>query len=280
MNNALKNSINVILKAALNEDKIHSDITTLSLVDSRVISCEIKFKEKAVLCGTKIVTHIAKNFNKKIKIEWKYNDGDLIKRGTRVGLITGPANKILSIERILLNFLQKTSGIATSTSILYKSIKNTKIKLLDTRKTTPGWRLIEKYSVKVGGGNNHRLDLSKLILIKDNHIKFCNGINKALKKLQKAKSKNEVEVEVKSIHQLNEALKFKIKRIMLDNFNLSDTKKAIKIIRKYPKVEIEVSGGINVAKIKEISNLDIDFISAGSITHSSQSIDISMNVLK
>ena len=197
-----------------------------------------------------------------------------------MGLITGPANKILSIERILLNFLQKTSGIATSTSILYKSIKNTKIKLLDTRKTTPGWRLIEKYSVKVGGGNNHRLDLSKLILIKDNHIKFCNGINKALKKLQKAKSKNEVEVEVKSIHQLNEALKFKIKRIMLDNFNLSDTKKAIKIIRKYPKVEIEVSGGINVAKIKEISNLDIDFISAGSITHSSQSIDISMNVLK
>ena len=101
MNNALKNSINVILKAALNEDKVHSDITTLSLVDSSVISCEIKFKEKAVLCGTKIVTHIAKNFNKKIKIEWKYNDGDLIKRGTRVGLITGPANKILSIERIL-----------------------------------------------------------------------------------------------------------------------------------------------------------------------------------
>ena len=132
----------------------------------------------------------------------------------------------------------------------------------------------------MGGGNNHRLDLSKLILIKDNHIKFCNGIDKALKKLQKAKSKNEVEVEVKSIRQLNEALKFRIKRIMLDNFNLSDTKKAIKIIRKYPKVEIEVSGGINVAKIKEISNLDIDFISAGSITHSSQSIDISMNVLK
>ena len=109
---------------------------------------------------------------------------------------------------------------------------------------------------------------------------FFNGIDKALKKLQKAKSKNEVEVEVKSIRQLNEALKFKIKRIMLDNFNLSDTKKAIKIIRKYPKVEIEVSGGINVTKIKEISNLDIDFISAGSITHSSQSIDISMNVLK
>ena len=280
MNSALKNSISTILKTALKEDKVDSDITTTNLVDSSNITCEIIFKEQGILCGKEIISFLTKNYSKNIKIKWNNKDGDLIKKGAQVALIVGPANKIFTLERILLNFLQKTSGIATSTFNFGKFIKNTKIKILDTRKTTPGWRLIEKYCVRAGGGTNHRTNLSELILIKDNHIDFCNGVTAALEKISNKKIKKEIEIEVKSISQVNEALKFKIKRIMLDNFSISNTIKAIKIIRSFPDIEIEVSGGMNVAKIRRISKLDVDYVSVGSITHSSPSIDISMNVLK
>jgi len=280
MNSALKKSVSTILNSSLKEDKVSSDITTKTLIEDSNLTCELLFKESGILCGTKIVNYLVKKFNNKIKIVWKLKEGSYVKKNTRVAIINGPGNKILTIERILLNFLQKTSGIATTTYNFCKPIKNKKINILDTRKTTPGWRLIEKYCVKIGGGENHRMDLSKLILIKDNHIKSLRGVEPTLTKLFKKKRLAPVEIEVKSLSQLDSALKFKIKRVMLDNFTVPNIKKAINKIRKYPGVEIEISGGIDIPKIKKISSFDVDYISVGTITHSSPSIDISMNVLK
>ena len=280
MNSALKKSISTILNSSLKEDKVFTDITTQTLIEDSNLTCELIFKESGILCGTKIVTYLIKNFNDKIKIVWKFKEGSFVKKNTRIASIDGPGNKVLAIERVLLNFLQKTSGIATITYNFCKLIKNKKINLLDTRKTTPGWRLIEKYCVKVGGGQNHRMDLSELILIKDNHIRALNGVEYALLKIFKKKNRIPVEIEVKSLSELDSALKFKIKRVMLDNFSVPNIKKAIKRIREFPGIEIEISGGINMSKIKKISSLDVDYISVGTITHSSPSIDISMNVLK
>ena len=280
MNSALKKSVSTILNSSLKEDKVSSDITTKTLIEDSNLTCELLFKESGILCGTKIVNYLVKKFNNKIKIVWKLKEGSYVKKNTRVAIINGPGNKILTIERILLNFLQKTSGIATTTYNFCKPIKNKKINILDTRKTTPGWRLIEKYCVKIGGGENHRMDLSKLILIKDNHIKSLRGVEPTLTKLFKKKRLAPVEIEVKSLSQLDSALKFKIKRVMLDNFTVPNIKKAINKIRKYPDVEIEISGGIDIPKIKKISSFDVDYISVGTLTHSSPSIDISMNVLK
>ena len=280
MNSALKKSISTILNSSLKEDKVFTDITTQTLIEDSNLTCELIFKESGILCGTKIVTYLIKKFNDKINIVWKFKEGSFIKKNTRIASIDGPGNKVLAIERVLLNFLQKTSGIATITYNFCKLIKNKNINLLDTRKTTPGWRLIEKYCVKVGGGQNHRMDLSELILIKDNHIRALNGVERALLKIFKKKNRIPVEIEVKSLSELDSALKFKIKRVMLDNFSMPNIKKAIKRIREFPGIEIEISGGINMSKIKKISSLDVDYISVGTITHSSPSIDISMNVLK
>ena len=278
MDSALKKNISTIFKSSLKEDKVFSDITTKKLATSQKLQCEVVFKEKGLLCGKEVINYLLKIHYNKIKVIWKYNDGDFVNKGSVVATVTGPANKVLPIERIFLNFIQKMSGIATYTHECCKAIKNKKIKVLDTRKTTPGWRLIEKYCVRIGGGINHRMDLSEMILIKDNHIKTCGSITSALKKA--LANKPNIEIEVQSLLQLKEALKFKIKRIMLDNFTLNNTKKAIKIIRCFPKIEIEVSGGMNLPKLRKFSSLDIDFISIGSLTHSSKSIDISMNVKK
>ena len=280
MNSALKKSISTILNSSLKEDKVFTDITTQTLIEDSNLTCELIFKESGILCGTKIVTYLIKNFNDKINIVWKFEEGSFIKKNTRIASIDGPGNKVLAIERVLLNFLQKTSGIATITYNFCKLIKNKNINLLDTRKTTPGWRLIEKYCVKVGGGQNHRMDLSELILIKDNHIKALGGVEHTLAKLFKKKNRIPVEIEVKSLSELDSALKFKIKRVMLDNFSVPNIRKGIKRIREFPGIEIEISGGINMSKIKKVSSLDVDYISVGTITHSSPSIDISMNVLK
>ena len=279
MNSALKKNLGTIFKSSVLEDQTGHDITTKKLINSNKLKCALLFKEDGVLCGKGALNYLIKTHNKNIKIVWNFNDGDYIKRNTKVATIKGPGNQIVSIERILLNFIQRMSGIATLTNNYSKAIKNKKIKLLDTRKTTPGWRLIEKYCVKIGGGHNHRKNLSEMILIKDNHIAICGGVTKALKKIKNSKGRN-VEIEIKSISQLTEALKFNIKRIMLDNLNIKEIKKAIKIIRKYPGIEIEASGGMTLLRIKQISSLDLDYISVGALTHSSKSLDISMNVEK
>ena len=280
MDASLKKNINQILKISINEDKINSDITGKLLLSSKTISSEIKFKQGGIICGSNIIDYILNNINKRIKSKWFFKEGAWVKKDTVVGVITGPEKIIIKLERILLNFLQRTSGIATLTSLFNKHLKATKVKLLDTRKTTPGWRTIEKYAVRVGGGTNHRLNLNDAYLVKDNHIKICGGLKKTLNIIAVKNKIELVEVEVKNISEVKMVSKFNVKRIMLDNFKLNNIKKSIEIIRKNPNIEIEVSGGVNLKKIKFISKLDIDFVSIGALTHSSPSLDISLNVLK
>ena len=280
MKNALKKSIDSILELAIAEDKLTYDITSNMLLDSRTIKASIYFNEIGILCGSKIIDYIAKKIDRRIKIKWHYAEGKAIKKNSEVATVFGPANKIIPCERIILNFLQKLSGVATLTSRYVAQLKESKIKLLDTRKTTPGWRYLEKYAVIVGGGHNHRMDLSELILIKDNHIKICGNIRKTLEKLSKKNTKRKIEVEVKNISQINDAIKFKVNKIMLDNFNIKDVPKVIKIIRNSSRAKIELSGNFNLIKIKPALKLDIDYISIGRIIHSAPFLDISINVLK
>ena len=280
MKNTLKKSVDNILKFAIAEDKLKYDITSNMLLDSRNIKAGIYFNEIGILCGRRIVDYVIKKIDKKIRIKWHYKEGKTVKKNSEVASIFGPANKTIPCERIILNFLQKLSGIATLTNTYITQLKKSKIKLLDTRKTTPGWRYLEKYAVTIGGGQNHRKDLSQLILIKDNHIKICGNIRKTLEKISKTPTKEKIEVEVKKISEINDAVKFKINRIMLDNFNVKEITKAIKIIRNSSRAEIELSGNLNLKKIKTISKLDIDYVSVGRITHSAPFLNISINVLK
>ena len=192
----------------------------------------------------------------------------------------GPGNRIIAYERILLNFIQKLSGVATLTKSFVDTLANKKIQILDTRKTTPGWRHLEKYAVVVGGGKNHRMNLAESILIKDNHIKFCEGIEVVLDKIEKSKTNLRIEVEVSSLNELEKIVKFNINQIMLDNFKIREISKAIKMIRSTSKAKIELSGNIKQKDLKSLSSYDIDFISIGKLTHSAPFLDISMNVLR
>ena len=192
----------------------------------------------------------------------------------------GPGNRIIAYERILLNFIQKLSGVATLTKSFVDTLANKKIQILDTRKTTPGWRHLEKYAVVVGGGKNHRMNLAESILIKDNHIKFCEGIEVVLDKIEKSKTNLRIEVEVSSLNELEKIVKFNINQIMLDNFKIREISKAIRMIRSTSKAKIELSGNIKQKDLKSLSSYDIDFISIGKLTHSAPFLDISMNVLR
>jgi nicotinate-nucleotide pyrophosphorylase (carboxylating) len=194
--------------------------------------------------------------------------------------VQGPGNRIIAYERILLNFIQKLSGVATLTKSFVDTLANKKIQILDTRKTTPGWRHLEKYAVVVGGGKNHRMNLAESILIKDNHIKFCEGIEVVLDKIEKSKTNLRIEVEVSSLNELEKIVKFNINQIMLDNFKIREISKAIKMIRSTSKAKIELSGNIKQKDLKSLSSYDIDFISIGKLTHSAPFLDISMNVLR
>ena len=280
MNNALKRSVDIVLRIATKEDKTKEDITTKFLLNSKKIKMGVFFKETGVLCGKGIVNQIVKKINKDIQIRWNYKEGEEIKKGSTVAIISGPGNIIVSNERVILNFLQKLCGIATLTRLFVKKLDNKKIKILDTRKTIPGWRHLEKYAVEIGGGKNHRTDLAESILIKDNHIKISGDIDTTLRKVFKNKRKKKVEVEASSIKDVKKIIGFQINQIMLDNFKEKDIPKATKIIRESSSAKIEVSGNINLKNIKSMGKYDIDFISIGRITHSAQFLDISMDVLR
>ena len=232
------------------------------------------------MCGNKILNHIIKKIDENIKIKWGYKEGDRVKKGSLVAIVQGPGNRIIAYERILLNFIQKLSGVATLTKSFVDTLANKKIQILDTRKTTPGWRHLEKYAVVVGGGKNHRMNLAESILIKDNHIKFCEGIEVVLDKIEKSKTNLRIEVEVSSLNELEKIVKFNINQIMLDNFKIREISKAIKMIRSTSKAKIELSGNIKQKDLKSLSSYDIDFVSIGKLTHSAPFLDISMNVLR
>lgn len=267
-----------LIKTALAEDLGPGDITT-NLIIPQGLKGEgiIIAKEKGVISGLTVAKSVFKQIDPKLVFKSFIQDGTEVKSNSKVALVKGRAKSILAAERTALNFLQRLSGISTLTKEYVKKIKGTKVKILDTRKTTPGMRLLEKYAVRAGGGKNHRKGLYDMILIKDNHIKSAGSISSALKKAQKGRRNFKIEIETKNLKQVKEALSFKLDWIMLDNFKLKDLKKAVKLIRsKDKKVKIEASGQVNLKNVKKFALSGVDYISVGALTHSAKALDLSL----
>lgn len=264
-----------LVNAALAEDVGTGDITSRIVDQNKKGKGYFLAKEDFVLCGAEIAALCFTGFDKKTVVKFKYPDGYKIRKGTRFGTVAGSLRSVLTSERVALNFLQRMSGIATITRKLADEVKEYGVKILDTRKTTPLLRALEKYAVKTGGGCNHRFGLYDAVLIKDNHIVAAGGITEAVKRARKIKTTLiKIEVEVKNIVELREALKAGADRIMLDNMSAADVGKAVKIVNG--KAIIEVSGGINPGNIREYAACKPDYISLGFITHSARAVDISL----
>ena len=263
------------VKRALNEDLQYGDITTESVVlDHKIAKVDIIAKEKGVIAGTEVFKMVFKILGD-VEVDFSVSDGDQVEKGQHFGQVSGDAKKILMGERVALNYMQRMCGIATLTREFVERLEGTKVKLLDTRKTTPNMRIFEKYAVKVGGGTNHRFGLNDGVMIKDNHIEAAGGIKNAVSLARKnSPFVRKIEVEVESIEQLNEALEAKADIIMLDNMDIKTLKEAVKLIDN--RSEVEASGNVTLDNIREIAETGVDFISTGAVTHSFKVLDISM----
>jgi nicotinate-nucleotide pyrophosphorylase (carboxylating) len=275
--------IDKVIESAIKEDIGDGDHTSLACIPhTKTGKVKLLVKEQGIIAGISIAEEIVRKINEKIKFEKFINDGENVKPGDIVFTLEGNIISILQAERVILNFMQRMSGIATQTAIYADKIKDLKTKILDTRKTTPGLREIEKLSVKIGGGENHRMGLFDMIMIKDNHVDFAGGIEQAIEKTAKylkEKNKNiKIEIEVRNFEELEQVLKTgKIDRIMLDNFTVENTKKAVEIING--KYETESSGGITLETIRDYALCGVDFISVGALTHQIKSLDLSLKAI-
>ena len=279
-----KKKIDSFINNAINEDIGEGDFSSISsITKNKINSLELISNEECIIAGLSLVRLIISKFNKKIKFISNYKDGQKIKKNSKILIITGPTIDILSIERLVLNCLQRMSGVATLTNNLVNKISHTNCKILDTRKTTPNFRYPEKWAVKIGGAFNHRMDLSDEIMIKDNHIDFSKSLSYAMNNVfsfkKKYKKKILVVVEVRNYDEINECLNFKwIDRLLLDNMSIEEIKKSIKLIGGIFKTE--ASGNINDSNIKEIADTGVDYISIGALTHSYKNVDLSFKVQK
>ena len=262
------------IKYYLTEDIGTGDITTNAIVPEMHVSmARIVAKENGVIAGQSIAKEVFRELDDLlIYEEWK-KDGEHAKKGEIIAIIKGKTRAILTGERVALNFLQRLSGIATLTGKFVEAVEGTGVKILDTRKTSPGHREKEKYAVRMGGGCNHRSNLSEMALIKENHIAAAGSIKDAVTKIRGI-SKVSVEVEVKNMVELEEALREDVDRIMLDNWDIKGIKAAVQFVNK--RVPVEVSGNVNLDSIREIAKAGVDFISIGALTHSFKSLDISL----
>ena len=278
MNSILnESSIEALVKKTLKEDIENGDITTRNIFSSeKLVVAEVIAREPMILCGLDIFQAVFIKLTPDVKFSSKnYKDGDEVSEGETIVRVECDVVSLLEGERSALNILQWLSGISTLTNRYVKKAKP--IKILDTRKTTPGLRVFEKYAVMCGGGNNHRFGLYDQVLIKDNHIEVAGSITKAVKLIKEKIAKdNIIEVEVKTIEEVEEALNNNVDIIMLDNMDFNIMKQAIKKING--KAKIEISGGVTYERLGEISKIDADFISIGALTHSAAAIDISMNI--
>ncbi len=273
-----------LIELALKEDKGNGDITSDFLIPASKNSvAEILVKEPCILSGIVIFTRVFAKIDKKIRVTFFVKEGEKIDKKQVVGEITGNTRKILLGERLALNILQRMSGVATATYEFTKKLSNKSIKVIDTRKTTPNMRLFEKAAVRIGGGENHRMGLYDMMLIKDNHIESNGGIWNTMEKLKKMRKKIEVPVEIEAkdleeVRVIAENGKGIVDRIMLDNFPIREIDEAVKICAG--NFELEISGGISLKNISDYKKLKgIDFISVGSLTHSVKSIDISLEFI-
>ena len=267
------------VRVALKEDSVRQDLSIKAITkfSKKIVSAELIIREKAIISGKAWLEESFKQTDPAIKISWRFKEGKEVPKNSIVAKITGNPKAILSAERTALNFLQFMSGISTKTALVKSKIKNKKIKLLDTRKTIPGMRAEQKYATKVGGATNHRFDLSDGLMIKDNHIFATDGLNNISFKKNFIRGKF-LEIEVKKLSQLKDALRLKPDVIMLDNFSKTSIEKALKIINAQTKIEI--SGIKNESHLKEVSNMNVDFISLGDLTKNIKAIDFSLNFIK
>ena len=267
------------VRVALKEDSVRKDLSIKAITkfSKKIVSAELIIREKAIISGKAWLEESFKQIDPAIKISWRFKEGKEVPKNSIVAKITGNPKAILSAERTALNFLQFMSGISTKTALVKSKIKNKKIKLLDTRKTIPGMRAEQKYATKIGGATNHRFDLSDGMMIKDNHIFATDGLNNISFKKNFNRGKF-LEIEVKKLSQLKDALRLKPDVIMLDNFSKASIEKALKIINTQTKIEI--SGIKNESNLKEVSNMNVDFISLGDLTKNIKAIDFSLNFIK
>jgi nicotinate-nucleotide pyrophosphorylase (carboxylating) len=270
--------IDKIIKDALIEDIPSEDITTNSIIDTKSISTvELICKEEGIIAGLEVFKRVFDILGN-VEVELYKCDGDKVYPKDKVGFLKGSTRNLLMGERIALNLLQRMSGIATLTNKFVNEIKHTNAKLLDTRKTTPNIRVLEKYSVKVGGGCNHRFNLSDGVMLKDNHISAAGGIKNAVELARRNSSfVRKIEVETENLEMVKEALEAEADIIMLDNMSLDLAPKAVKLINK--KALIEFSGNVELNNIKKIAEIGVDYISVGALTHSAKILDFSMKNL-
>jgi len=272
--------LNLLIQQALKEDIGDGDHTSLACFPSKAIgNADLIAKANGIIAGIDLAKTIIGIHDDKIQVKTFKKDGDLINKGDLILQLHGSAQSILSVERLVLNYMQRMSGIATQTKQIINIVKDTDVTILDTRKTTPGFREIEKWAVRIGGGSNHRFGLYDMIMIKDNHIDFSGSVCKAIVSvqnyLQKQNINLKIEVEVRNETELNEVLKTGgIHRILFDNFIPVELKK---VIQKVPtNIETEASGGITMETIKEYAETGVQFISVGALTHSYKSLDLSL----
>jgi nicotinate-nucleotide pyrophosphorylase (carboxylating) len=272
------NAVEKLIDQALEEDIGPGDITTDCLVPSDMIGAgSIVAKEPLVLSGIHIARKVFERLDPSVSWQNYYQEGEVIASGTTVVDMTGNLRALLSAERVALNFLQRLSGIATLTRSYTNKLGNSHARLVDTRKTTPGWRMLEKYAVRVGGANNHRTGLYDGVLIKDNHIAACGGIETAVTRIRKRiPHLMKIEVETSTIDEVREALSAGVDIIMLDNMTISTICEAVDLIDK--RAVVEVSGGITDSALEELAQTGVDIISVGALTHSARCVDLSMRI--
>lgn len=275
-----KLNIDDLILLALKEDISSEDITTNSILKENILGKgNLIAKEDGILAGIEIFQRVFKLLDKNLEFKMNFKDGDRLKKGEIIGEIRGDLRVILSGERVALNYLQHMSGIATYTNDMVKLLEGTNIKLVDTRKTTPNMRIFEKYAVRIGGGYNHRYNLSDGVLIKDNHISIAGSIKKAVEMAREYVSfVKKIEVEVENLNMVKEAIEAKADIIMLDNMDEFTMEKAVKLIDGRAKTEC--SGNITRENILKISKCGVDFVSSGAITHSATILDISLKNLR
>lgn len=279
-----KRALNKFIKNALAEDVGDGDHTSLSTIPADALGkARLLVKDNGILAGVELAKMIFKAVDKDLKVKVLIKDGAPIKFGDVAFFVEGRDQSILTAERLVLNCMQRMSGIATTTNQVMKLLEGTKTKVLDTRKTTPGFRMLEKWGVQIGGGVNHRFGLFDMILIKDNHVDYAGGIKNALDAAHnylKTTNRNlDIEIEVRNLTELQEVLNIGgIVRIMVDNFSYGDVRQAVKIVDgRYP---IEASGGISPSNVRQYAECGVDYVSLGYLTHSAKSLDLSLKAIE
>lgn len=268
-----------LIDLAFAEDIGDGDHTTLCCIPEDAMGkSHLLIKEDGILAGVEVAKKVFARFDPTMKVEVLMQDGTPVKKGDIAMVVEGKIRSLLQTERLMLNIMQRMSGIATMTAKYVKRLEGTKTHVLDTRKTTPGLRMLEKQAVKIGGGVNHRIGLFDMILLKDNHVDFAGGIANAINRCHDyLKAKNldlKIEIEVRNFDELRQAMECGgINRIMLDNFSVEDTKKAVEIVNG--QYEIESSGGITFDTIRDYAECGVDFVSVGALTHSVKGLDMS-----